>query len=73
VITAVASQLEASDRCDRCGARAYVRATLSAGELLLCAHHARQHEARLKVVALEWHDETERLADTPATARDGER
>ena len=48
-------------------------ATLAAGELLLCAHHARQHEARLRVVALEWHDETERLADTPAIARDGER
>jgi hypothetical protein len=73
VTTALASQLEASDRCDRCGARAYVRATLAAGELLFCAHHARQHEARLREVALHWHDETEQLADTPATARDGER
>jgi hypothetical protein len=73
VSTAVASQLNASDRCDRCGAQAYVRAILAAGELLLCAHHARQHEARLRVVAREWHDETDRLAQTPATALDGER
>lgn len=39
--------LTAADRCDRCGAQAYVRVTLSAGELLFCAHHARQHEAAL--------------------------
>ncbi|MGH3432576.1 MAG: DUF7455 domain-containing protein [Thermocrispum sp.] len=41
--------LTASDRCDRCGAAAKVRAVLPAGgELLFCGHHARQHEAKLK-------------------------
>lgn len=42
-------ELTASDRCDRCGAAALVRAVLpSGGELLFCGHHAREHEPRLK-------------------------
>lgn len=41
--------LTASDRCDRCGAAAKVRAVLpTGGELLFCGHHARQHETKLK-------------------------
>ena len=38
------------DRCDRCGARAFVRAPLpGAGglELLFCGHHYRDHELKL--------------------------
>jgi hypothetical protein len=36
------------DRCDRCGARAQVRAVFGErGELLFCGHHFRQHENRL--------------------------
>jgi len=37
-----------SARCDRCGARAKVRAVLpSGGELTFCAHHGRHHQAAL--------------------------
>jgi hypothetical protein len=50
--------LTASDRCDRCGAQARVRATLATGELLFCRHHAKEHEQRLRELALEWHDES---------------
>ncbi len=72
--TLTASVLTASDRCDRCGAQAYVRVTLLSGsELLFCAHHAREHEARLREVAVEIHDETERLDDTTATSAFDER
>jgi len=40
----VAKALTAVDRCDRCGAQAYVRALLPSGlELLFCAHHNRRH------------------------------
>jgi hypothetical protein len=39
--------LTSADRCDRCSARALVRALLPAGELLFCGHHARAHEQRL--------------------------
>jgi hypothetical protein len=35
------------ERCDRCPARARVRAELWSGELLFCAHHAREHTVPL--------------------------
>jgi hypothetical protein len=67
--TLTASSLTASDRCDRCGAQAYVRVILASGaELLFCAHHAREHESRLREVAATIQDETERLDETPAVA-----
>jgi hypothetical protein len=51
------------DRCDRCGAQAYVRALLPNGlELLFCAHHSRQHSSALTKIAVDIHDETDRLA-----------
>ncbi|MFX4270900.1 DUF7455 domain-containing protein [Propionibacteriaceae bacterium Y1685] len=53
--------LTAADRCDRCGAQAYVRVTLPSGELLFCAHHGKEHADKLKQVALEIHDESARL------------
>lgn len=49
------------DRCDSCGAQAYVRAMLGDSELLFCGHHARAHEAKLKEIADSWHDETHKL------------
>lgn len=61
--------LTASDRCDRCGAQAYVRVLLpTGGELLFCAHHARKYEPRLRELAAEIQDESDRLAETPPTA-----
>ncbi|MFC3298944.1 hypothetical protein FJV46_11915 [Arthrobacter agilis] len=71
--TAVATrELTALDRCDRCGAQAYVRAVLqsSGGELLFCGHHARAVEANLKPLTSEWQDETQRLHEKPAVAAD---
>lgn len=76
VTTAVApsAPLSAVDRCDRCGAQAYLRVELtSGGELLFCAHHAREHGDKLREIAANVHDETEKLADTPTVAVDGER
>lgn len=56
------SRLSAVDRCDRCGAQAYVQVELMEGsELLFCAHHARQYSDKLYEVALVIYDETERL------------
>ena len=55
------------DRCDRCGAQAYLRVLLPNGlELLFCAHHGRQHASALTKIAVEIHDETERLTRTAA-------
>ena len=44
--------LTVADRCDRCSARAYVLVGVLVPdsddhELLFCAHHYRQHEAKL--------------------------
>jgi len=68
VTTAVApsTALTAEDRCDRCGAQAYLRVELqSGGELLFCAHHAREHGDKLKEVAATVQDETHKLTTTP--------
>jgi hypothetical protein len=66
--------LTALDRCDRCGAQAYIRATLPVGgELLFCAHHGRQHIAALREKGADIQDESSRLNETPATAREDER
>ena len=58
------SSFLATDRCDRCGARAYVRVTLANnGELLFCAHHRRLHAAALDKVAVDITDETASLSE----------
>ena len=54
--------LNASDRCDRCGAQAYVRVTMASGfELFFCSHHSKEHADKLKQVALKIHDESQRI------------
>ena len=66
-----ASPLTAADRCDRCGAQAYLRVVLtSGGELLFCAHHGLKFEQELKKIDAEIQDETERLTAAPASASD---
>ncbi|NYD41582.1 hypothetical protein BJZ21_001665 [Nocardioides panaciterrulae] len=42
------------------------------GELLFCAHHAREHGDKLREIAANVHDETHRLAPTPASVPDDE-
>ncbi|MEE6281166.1 DUF7455 domain-containing protein [Georgenia sunbinii] len=56
--------LTALDRCDRCGAQAYVRVALPVGELLFCAHHARKHADALEGVATSIQDETHKLTES---------
>jgi hypothetical protein len=76
VTTAVAPScaLSAADRCDRCGAQAYLRVELqSGGELLFCAHHAREHGDKLREIAASVIDETDKLHHTLASASDEER
>lgn len=54
-------QLTALDRCDSCGAQAYIRVMIGESELLFCAHHGRRHEEKLSAIATDWHDESSRL------------
>ena len=62
VSTPVEGSPFASDRCDRCGAQAYVRVTMASGfDLLFCSHHSKEHADKLKQVALTIHDETQQI------------
>jgi hypothetical protein len=65
--------LKASDRCDRCGAAAYVRVVLGGGELLFCAHHGKKYNDSLAKVAIEIHDFSDQLTETPKVAAEEER
>ncbi|HEV7206800.1 MAG TPA: hypothetical protein VGN18_19505 [Jatrophihabitans sp.] len=51
--------VRALDRCDRCGAEAYVRVVLTASSLplLFCSHHYAENTAELARVAVVTHDE----------------
>ncbi len=64
-----AAALTAADRCDYCGARAWVRVTLAHGQLLFCAHHARENMDALRSVAVAIQDDTHLLvADEAGSA-----
>jgi hypothetical protein len=64
--TSNSQPLTALDRCDRCGAQAYLRIELAGGhELLFCAHHSREHEQQIRSIAVSVHDETSTLGPRP--------
>jgi len=56
-----ARPLTTADRCDVCGAQAYLRVVLASGELLFCAHHGHAHQEALERQALFIQDESDRL------------
>lgn len=61
------------DRCDRCGARAFVRATIPSAdgmELLFCGHHFRDHELNLIAAGAGIHDERHRIDEQARTPED---
>lgn len=57
----LATTLTALDRCDVCGAQAYIKASLATGELLFCAHHGNANKAKLEPIAKGWLDESDKL------------
>ncbi len=60
----ITDPLTVADRCDRCGAQAFVRATMTSGaELLFCAHHGREYEAGLRAVDADLAWESDRFTD----------
>lgn len=51
--------LTALDRCDSCGAQAYMKVVLPGNlDLLFCGHHSREHGDKAKVSAISVIDET---------------
>lgn len=55
--------LTALDRCDSCGAKAWVRVVLAGSELFFCAHHAGKHMAALEGAADYIQDDRSLLLD----------
>lgn len=55
------NELTALDRCDSCGAQAYVRAHFITGDLLFCAHHFTKFEASMTNKLLDVQDERHKL------------
>lgn len=53
-------ELNLKDRCDRCGAAAYVRAVKGEYELLFCSHHARKNLKDLHTDEWKIDDQTSR-------------
>ena len=53
--------MTALDRCDACGAQAYVRVETLYGVLMFCGHHANAHLEKLAASAVSVRDERERI------------
>jgi hypothetical protein len=58
--------LTIADRCDRCGAQAFIRAVFAAGDLTFCGHHGRELLVPLQREALLVQDETELINAAPS-------
>lgn len=59
-------ELTAADRCDGCGARAWVRAVVGGTELLFCAHHGTKSMAALLDVADVVQDDRALVSEEPS-------
>lgn len=57
------AELTLSDRCDRCGAQAFVRATLEMEDLLFCQHHYSKHYEQINSQAIWVHEQLEDLME----------
>ncbi len=55
--------LTANDRCDRCGAQAYVLVIFPEDKaLMFCSHHWNENSAKLIELAVDIVDETDKLS-----------
>ena len=69
--TAATAELTRGDRCDRCGARAFVRVTIPAAdgmELLFCGHHFTRNELQLLAAGATVRDERHRINESPSVS-----
>lgn len=55
--------LKLVDRCDRCGAQAWVRVGIGNNDLLFCSHHFADAEAKITPLAAYIHDERTTLRE----------
>lgn len=52
-------QLKVIDRCDQCGAQAFVLVKMLAGELMFCGHHYKKNQDKLNNESYQIVDERE--------------
>ena len=50
-----------SDRCDQCGAQAYVGVLFGHGDLMFCAHHFNKYQPKIEATAVKVVDERWKL------------
>lgn len=60
--------MDHSDRCDKCGAQAFMLMTLKSGDLMFCAHHGREYRPLMEKDALLITDESEFINKKPSVA-----
>jgi hypothetical protein len=65
-------EFHVADRCDRCGAQAFVAVRVTNQEgtqtvLLFCGHHYHTHGVALEVVATDIADQRHRINDKPSS------
>jgi hypothetical protein len=64
----VYAPLNALDRCDRCGAQAYVRWTLGDQDIVMCGHHNDKNAAGLKLAGFSIHEDNRGVLTNKLTA-----
>lgn len=67
-----ARMLKVADRCDSCGAQAFVHVELENGSLLFCGHDFRKHEEVLRAKAIAVFDETGHINVKPSISANAE-
>jgi len=60
-------ELKVSDRCDRCGAQAFVLVQGVTGELMFCGHHYTENEKALTNFAFNVFDHRDRINSKPSS------
>ena len=66
---AALAPLVVADRCDSCGAQAFMRVQLrSGGELLFCGHHGRENAPALVAAGASVRDDTALINVKPSTS-----
>lgn len=53
--------LDATDRCDKCGSRAYFLTIFDSGELSFCSHHFHENETAIREFSYYISDQSEAL------------
>lgn len=60
-------QTKTADRCDSCGAEAFVWVNGVSGDLYFCGHHFTKHEAKIREYAFEIIDDREFINHKPTS------